>query len=78
MPKKAEPRDMDREAYDVLCDLTLTPRQALINVQPFIRRKNDINAAFIMGMGWRFRELKWEQRLEADQLARWADDGGAA
>ena len=76
MAKKAERRDTEREAYDVLCDLTLTPREALINVQPFVRRKNDINAAFIMGMGWRFRELKWEQRLEADALARMADDGG--
>lgn len=71
-------RDTTTEAYDALCDLTLSPRQALIAVQPLVRRKNDINAAFVMGMGWRFREIKWEQRFDADQLARWADDGGPA
>lgn len=71
-------RDTTMEAFDVLCDLTLTPMQALIAVQPLIRRKDDINAAFVVGMGWQFRAAKWEQRFDADQLSRWADDGGPA
>lgn len=71
-----ERRDTTTEAFNILCDLTMTGREALIAVQPFVRRKNDINAAFVMGMGWRFRELKREQRFDDDQLARWADDGG--
>lgn len=68
--------DTTTETFEVLCDLTRTPREALIAVQPLVRRKTDANAAFVLSMGARLRQIKKARRFEADQLARWAGEGG--
>ena len=69
-------RDTTTEAFEVLCDLTLTPYEALTAAQHLMRRWTGPNAAFVRLTGWHLRAIKAKQRFESDQLSRWAGEGG--
>lgn len=71
-------RDTTTKAFDVLTDLTMTPRDAVLAAGHLLRRHDDINAAFVLGMGMRFREIKACKRFDEIAVDRWADDGGPA
>lgn len=71
-------RDTTTEAFNVLCDLSLTTREAVQKALRLTRLRTPENRAFICLEGIGFREIKADLRFEADQLARWADDGGPA
>jgi hypothetical protein len=70
--------DRGYEAMATLADLSLTEREAWQKARRLMRGVKPINEAFVLVMGVRFRTLKSEALFEREQLARWADDGGAA
>jgi hypothetical protein len=69
-------RDTTTEAFEALCDLSLTEREAVRKALRLTRRYTPENQAFTFIKGLGFRIAKAERRFNADQLARWAGEGG--
>lgn len=70
-----KPDDMTR-AIDALCDLGLTPGEA---VERFIRIAKNMNAgtrSFALHLGGYGRVARMNNAYDEAQSLRWADDGG--